>query len=75
MSPAGQAVAGAVSLGAALEALRWATRHGDSVVARLLMSPGRLVQKTLTTSEPTPEQLEVAERAMKELLRLEGAGA
>ena len=75
MSPAAQAVAGAVSLGAALEALRWATRHGDSLAARVIMSPGRLIQKTLTTSEPTPAQLEVAERAMKELLRLEAAGA
>jgi hypothetical protein len=75
MAPATQAVAGAVSLGAALEALRWATRHGDSLAARAIMSPGRLVQKTLTTSEPTPDQLEVAERAMKELLRLEAAGA
>jgi len=74
MTPAGSAVAGAVSLGAALEALRWATRHGDSLAARLLMSPGRIIQKTLTTSEPTVQQLEVAERAMKELLRLEAAG-
>jgi hypothetical protein len=73
MAPAAQALAGAVSLGAALEALRWATRHGDSLAARVMMSPGRLVQKTLTTSEPTPDQLEVAQRAMKELLRLEAA--
>ncbi len=71
MTPAGSAVATAVSLGAALEALRWATRHGDSLAARLLMSPGRMIQKTLSTSEPTTQQLEVAERAMKELLRLE----
>ena len=74
MTPAGSAVATAVSLGAALEALRWATRHGDSLAARLLMSPGRIIQKTLTTSEPTTQQLEVAERAMKELLRLEAVG-
>ena len=75
MTPAAQALAGAVSLGAALEALRWATRHGDSLAARVIMSPGRLVQRTLTTTEPTPDQLEVAERAMRELLRLEAAGA
>jgi hypothetical protein len=74
MSPVGSVVAGAVSLGAALEALRWATKHGDSLAARVLMSPGRMIQKTLTTSEPTPQQLEVAQRAMKELLRLEAAG-
>ena len=75
ISPAAQALAGALSLGAALEALRWATRHGDSLAARVIMSPGRLVQRTLTTSEPTPDQLEVAERAMKELLRLEATAA
>ena len=74
MSPVGSVVAGAVSLGAALEALRWATKHGDSLAAKVLMSPGRMIQKTLTTSEPTPQQLEVAQRAMKELLRLEAAG-
>jgi hypothetical protein len=75
MTPAGSAIAGALSLGAALEALRWATRHGDSLAARVLMSPGRIIQKTLTTTEPTSDQLEVAQRAMKELLRAEAAGA
>jgi uncharacterized protein YqhQ len=75
LSPGAQAAATAVSLGAALEALRWSTRHGNSLVARLLMTPGRLIQKSLTTSEPTAPQLEVAQRAMKELLRLEGAEA
>jgi hypothetical protein len=74
-TPAASAVAGAASLGLALEALRWASRHGDSILARLMLSPGRLVQKTLTTAEPTPEQLEVGERALTELMRLETAGA
>lgn len=73
-SPAASALAGAASLGIALEALRWATTHGDSVLARLLLLPGRAVQKNLTTSEPTAAQLEVGQRALKELLRLEAAG-
>ena len=72
-SPAASAVAGAASLGLAIEALRWATTHGDNIVARIMLAPGRLLQKQLTTSEPTAEQLEVGERAMDELLRLEGA--
>ena len=72
-SPAASAVAGAVSLGVALETLRWATRHGDSMLARLLLLPGRTIQRLLTTSEPTAEQLEVGERALAELLRLEAA--
>jgi len=72
-SPAASAAAGAASLGIALEALRWANKHGDSILARLMLSPGRAIQKVLTTSEPTSEQLEVGERALEELLRLENA--
>jgi hypothetical protein len=74
-TPAAQAVAGAASLGLALEALRWSSRHGDHILAKLMMSPGRLIQKTLTTSEPSSDQLEVGERALTELMRLETAGA
>lgn len=74
MHPAASALTGAVSLGLALEALRWASRHGDSLVARLLLAPGRTMQRALTTREPSPEELEVARRAMAELLRLEGGG-
>jgi uncharacterized protein YqhQ len=74
-TPLRSAAAGAASLGLALEALRWADKHADSVLARLMMAPGRAVQKSLTTSEPTAEQLEVGERALGELLRLEGVTA
>ncbi len=71
-TPLRSAAAGAASLGLALEALRWAEKHAGSLPARLMMMPGRAIQKSLTTSEPTPEQLEVGERALAELLRLEG---
>jgi uncharacterized protein YqhQ len=71
-TPAAAAIAGAASLGLALEALRWATNHGDNTLAKIMLAPGRLVQKRLTTSEPTADQLEVGQRAMDELLRLEG---
>lgn len=71
-TPAAAALAGAASLGIALEALRWATSHGDNILARLMLAPGRLVQRRFTTSEPTAAQLEVGQRAMDELLRLEG---
>jgi uncharacterized protein YqhQ len=70
-SPVASGVAGMASLGLALEALRWANRHGDSILAKLMMSPGRAIQKVLTTSEPTAGQLEVGERALEELLRIE----
>ena len=74
-TPAASAVASAASLGLALEALRWASRHGDNILAKLMMSPGRIIQKKLTTSEPTSDQLEVGERALTELMRVEMAGA
>jgi hypothetical protein len=70
-SPAASAIAGAVSLGVALEALRWATTNSDSVLSRLLLLPGRAIQKHLTTREPSADQLEVGQRALAELLRLE----
>jgi uncharacterized protein YqhQ len=70
-TPMASGVAGMASLGLALEALRWANRHGDHILARLMMSPGRAIQKVLTTSEPTADQLEVGERALEELLRIE----
>ncbi len=73
-TPVGSALAGAASLGLALEALRWASKHGDSVLSRLMLLPGRAIQKSLTTTEPTTEQLEVGQRALQELLRLEVAG-
>lgn len=73
-SPAAALAAEAASLGIALEALRWANNHADSILARLLLLPGRAMQKWVTTSEPTIEQLEVGERALAELLRLERAG-
>jgi uncharacterized protein YqhQ len=73
-TPASSALAGAASLALALEALRWATTHGDTLLARLVLMPGRAIQKRLTTAEPTPDQLEVGQRALEELLRLEAAG-
>ena len=71
--PAVSAIASMASLGLALEALRWSSRHGDTLVARLMMTPGHLVQKRLTTSEPSGAQLEVGERALSELMRVENA--
>ena len=70
---AGSAVAGVVSLGTALEALRWANRHKGSPVSRMLMAPGRFVQRHITTVEPTAAQMEVGQQAMGELLRLEAS--
>lgn len=66
------ALAGAAGIGAAIESLRWSAAHPDSHLSKAMMFPGRVVQKLVTTKEPTAEQLEVGERAIAELLRLEG---
>jgi uncharacterized protein YqhQ len=47
------------------------TRHPKSPVAQALSKPGHELQHRLTTAEPTPEQLEVAEAALGACLELE----
>jgi uncharacterized protein YqhQ len=66
----------AATLGAvatATEVFSWMSRHPDSRIAKLLAKPGHELQHRLATAEPTPEQLEVAEAALAECLRLEEA--
>jgi uncharacterized protein YqhQ len=65
-------VAGLVSLGTAMELFSWMSRHQDHPLARTLGRPGIEMQRLFTTSEPTEEQLDVADTALRELLRLEG---
>ena len=59
------------ALATATEVFSWMARHPDSRVAKLLAKPGHELQHRLATEEPTPEQLEVAEAALAECLRLE----
>lgn len=73
--PAATFVAGLVSIGTAMELFSWMSRHQDHPVARTLGRPGIEMQRLFTTSEPTDEQLDVADRALQELLRLEGEAA
>jgi uncharacterized protein YqhQ len=68
----------AASLGAlatSTEIFGWMSRHPDSRLSKLLARPGHELQHRLATEEPTPEQLEVAEAALAECLRLEEAAA
>lgn len=67
-------VAGLVSIGTAVEVFQWMARHQDHPLARTLRRPGIEMQRLFTTSEPTEDQLDVADMAMQELLRLEAAG-
>jgi uncharacterized protein YqhQ len=65
-------LAGAVgAVGASVEVFAWMTRHPGHPVARLLSRPGHLLQSRLSTAEPSPEQLEVADAALHACLELE----
>lgn len=59
------------ALGASTEIFGWMTRHPDNLVAQALSRPGHELQHRLTTAEPTPEQLDVAEAALRACLELE----
>ena len=65
-------VGGLVSIGTAMELFSWMSRHQDHPLARTLGKPGIEMQRLFTTSEPSDEQLDVADMALQELLRLEG---
>ena len=56
--------------GIAYELLRFSATHQGSVFFRLLSAPGMWTQ-LITTKKPTNKQVEVAIRALQELLRLE----
>ncbi|HEY3763559.1 MAG TPA: DUF1385 domain-containing protein [Gaiellales bacterium] len=63
------------SMGAATEAFAWMTRHRDHPIAKAMQRPGYELQRVAATREPSAEELEVAETALHEVLRLEGAPA
>jgi uncharacterized protein YqhQ len=64
--------AGLVSIGGAVEMFSWMARHEGHPLAELLRKPGIQLQRLLTTREPSEDQLDVAQAALAELLRLEG---
>jgi uncharacterized protein YqhQ len=68
-----RAAATLCAVATATEVFSWMSRHPDSRIAKLLAKPGHELQHRLATAEPTPEQLEVAEAALAECLRLEEA--
>jgi uncharacterized protein YqhQ len=72
-SPLAKSAVGMASLGAAVEVFAWSERHPDSAAARLMRKPGHELQRVLGTREPSAEQLEVAQAALAEILRAEGA--
>jgi uncharacterized protein YqhQ len=67
--------AGLVSIGSAVELFSWMARHEGHPLAELLRKPGIQLQRLVTTREPSTDQLDVAEAALAELLRLDGEPA
>jgi uncharacterized protein YqhQ len=60
-----------VIAGIAYEIIRFAGKHPQQPLLRLLLAPGLWLQR-LTTREPSLDQIEVSIRALREVLRLEG---
>jgi uncharacterized protein YqhQ len=60
-----------VIAGIAYEIIRFAGKHSQNPVLRIVLAPGLWLQR-LTTREPTLDQIEVSIRALREVLRLEG---
>jgi uncharacterized protein YqhQ len=71
LRPAARLVAGLGSVAAAAEVFSWMVANERHPVARALARPGHELQQRLVTAEPSPEQLEVANAALAECVRLE----
>jgi uncharacterized protein YqhQ len=64
------------AIGGSVEVFSWVARNPTHPLARVLARPGFELQRHLSTADPTPEQLEVADAARDACLALEhGAGA
>src|SRR6266545_3479509 len=60
-----------VALAASTEIFGWMVRNPEKRLARARAKPGHQLQHSLATTEPTPEQIEVAEAALAACLQLE----
>lgn len=70
-----QAAAQIGAIAAATELFGWMTRNPSHPLAQALAKPGHELQHRFSTAEPSTEQLEVAEAALKACLELEHAAA
>lgn len=68
-----QAAGAIAAVGAAVEVFAWMGRHPRHPLSRILAVPGHELQARLSTAEPSPAQLEVAQAALDACLRAEGA--
>jgi uncharacterized protein YqhQ len=69
--PAAKLAAAVGSLAASMEIFNWMTRNDEHPLARALAKPGHELQHRLGTREPTSDQLEVADAALRACLELE----
>ena len=70
-----QAAAQLGAIAAATELFGWMTRNPSHPLAQALAKPGHELQHRFSTAEPSADQLEVAEAALKACLELEHAAA
>ena len=70
-----RAAASVGALAAATELFGWMVRNPERKLARALAKPGHELQHRYATREPTPEQVEVAEAALRACLELESESA
>jgi uncharacterized protein YqhQ len=70
---AARAVASVAALGASTEMFAWMVRNPERRLARALAKPGHTLQHRLATAEPSADQVEVAEAALRACLELEDA--
>jgi uncharacterized protein YqhQ len=66
-----RAAASLGAIAASTELFGWMVRNPDRKLARALAKPGHELQHRIATREPTPQQVEVAEAALKACLELE----
>src|SRR5215211_6575914 len=61
------------AIAASMEIFGWMVKHPRHPLARALSKPGHELQHRISTADPTPEQLEVAEAALAACVELERA--
>jgi uncharacterized protein YqhQ len=71
--PAARALGALGAVGAAVEVFAWMGRHPGHPLARALARPGHELQSRISTADPSPAQLEVAEAALAACLEAEEA--
>ena len=72
---AGRAAAAVGAIAASTEIFGWMTRNPDHFLARALARPGHELQHRVATADPSDDQLEVAEAALRACLELEHVDA